>query len=93
MTTRQVWRLKCQLSALADTLTVYESNIHAALYGAPEAILQKQLGVHQLRQTLQQIQPQVQQIRQLTALIGVGQLLWQRTLKVKGVGQLRKRRR
>lgn len=92
MMARQVWRLKCQLSALADTLIVWESNTHALLKGAPEAILQGQIGVYQLRQTLQQVQPQVQQLRQWTALIGIGRLLWQRTRKGK-VGQLRQRRR
>ncbi|NJN88856.1 MAG: hypothetical protein HC881_24460 [Leptolyngbyaceae cyanobacterium SL_7_1] len=90
---RRVWQFKRQLTALADTLVVFESNTHAVLYGAPEAILQGQGGIAQLRQTLQQIRPQVQQIRQLTALVGVGRLLWQRSLKVQWTRQPRRSRR
>lgn len=74
----RVRRLTRTLAAIADTFTVFEYNTHTVLCGTPEAIAHGRLGIEQLRQGLQQLQPQVRQIQQLTALVGVSQLIWRR---------------
>jgi hypothetical protein len=68
----QVWRWRRSLAAIADHLTIAERNTHHVLRGAPDAITKGQLGVHLLRQQRQQ----VQKVRQLLALIGLGRSLW-----------------
>ena len=74
----QLWQLKKQLAAVADTLLDVEAAVHNTLYGAPKAIMSGQVGIRQLRQNYQGLKPQLQRARQAIALLSLGQTLWQR---------------
>lgn len=71
-----VWRLGRGLRQVADTLTHAERQICRTLQGAPVAIAQGQTAIHQLRQQLQQVGPQVRRLRQAIALVRLAQSLW-----------------
>ncbi|MFQ3615937.1 MAG: hypothetical protein SNJ57_03700 [Cyanobacteriota bacterium] len=71
-----VWRLGQDLRQVADRLTHAERQTYCTLQGAPVAIAQGQTNLHQLRQQLQQIGPQVQRLRQAIALVSLAQSLW-----------------
>lgn len=72
----QAWRLGRGLRQVADSLTAAERSVNQTLYGAPVAIARGQTHLHQLRQQLQQIGPQVQRLRQAIALVSLAQSLW-----------------
>lgn len=85
----QIWKLKRQLSHIADTLVSVERTVHHVLYPAPDFILKGQSGTHNLRQKLQQLEPQLQRVQQVIELLGVGQFLWRRG----GIGKRLRRKR
>ena len=64
------------IARAADALSIAEKNTHAALHGAPDAILKGQLGTRQLRSRYQQLEPQYQQARRALALLSLGQTVW-----------------
>lgn len=73
-----VWRLRLQLAAIADILSIYERNIHAGLTIAPKAIAISQLGIHQLRQPpLQALE--LLRLAQVLTLLSLGQQIWQQS--------------
>lgn len=72
----QVCRLRSTLSAIADSLTAAERATHRVLHGAPQAITTGQLGTAQLRQHYRLLTLQLQQVQQVLALLGMGQLVW-----------------
>jgi len=74
----RLWTLKNQLAQTADTLTSVERKVHRVLYRAPEYIQRGKSSTHQLRQSLQHLEPQLQRMQQLMSLLSIGQLLWQR---------------
>ncbi len=77
----QVWNLRRTLAATAAVLTDAERNTHAVLYGAPMAISQGQLGVHGLRDRYQQLELQLQKLRQVLAVLALIQSLWRLGLR------------
>jgi flagellar biogenesis protein FliO len=74
----RVRQLQLKLGQIADSLSAYECQTHAALRGTPVAINTGRLVIHQLRQGPQ---PDLQLIRvqQVLTLLGVGKQIWQRT--------------
>ncbi|MDZ8184902.1 MAG: hypothetical protein RMX96_08625 [Nostoc sp. ChiSLP02] len=74
----QVWQLKQRIACIADTLTAYESCVHATLYKAPENIYLSQQNIYNLRQRNQALQIQIQQVQQILSLIVLGRQIWQR---------------
>lgn len=72
----QMWRLRRFLAQVADTLTAAERRTHAVLHGAPNAIVTGQMGIYQLRRSYQQLQPQIQQLQQITGLLSLGRRFW-----------------
>lgn len=72
----QVWNLRRALAATTAALINAERNTHGLLYGAPRAISQGQLGVRGLRERYQQLELQVQKVRQILALLTLIQNLW-----------------
>jgi hypothetical protein len=77
--TLQLCHLRQTLAAVAKTLAAAERNTHSTLQNAPEAIIQGQLGIYQLRQAYQQSGPQFQRIRRALALLGLGQSFLRRS--------------
>lgn len=71
--TWRMWHLRRTLAAIADALVIAERNTHRVLHNAPNTITKGQLGVYQLRQQTRQLQ----QMRQILALVGIGQSLLQ----------------
>ncbi len=74
----QVWRLKQRLTKAADTLISVERAVHRVLHRAPDGIQRGHLGIHQLRQRYQGLEPQFQRAQQALALLSLSQTLWQR---------------
>lgn len=72
----RVWQLRCALSRVTNALVVAERSTHRVLYRAPEAILQGQSNTYQLRYQYQQVLLQIQQVRQILTLLGLGQVIW-----------------
>ena len=68
-----VWKLRRLLAQVADTLASVEKSTHAVLDGAPDAIYQGQMGIYQLREQYQQLEPQLQQAQQVLGLLSLGQ--------------------
>lgn len=89
----QIWNLRRVLADVAQVVSLSERDTQAVLEGAPEAILQGQIGVSEVRSRYGQLEPQVQRLQQvlaiLTLLLKVGQQLSPRWQRLK----LRRRRR
>lgn len=74
----KVWRLRSTLANIADVLAVAERSTYRVLHNAPHAISKRQIGTYQLRQNYRLLTLQLQQVQQILALLGWGQLAWQR---------------
>lgn len=74
----QIWKLRRSLAQISQNLSAFERNTHNVLYGAPEAILKGQSGTQSLRQRYRQLEPQIQVLRQVWAVLNFGQTLWAR---------------
>ncbi|WP_414526480.1 hypothetical protein [Nodularia chucula] len=72
----RVWKLKQWIGCVADKLNAYERNTHAVLFTAPENIDIAQQQIYHLRQRNQQLQLQVQQVRQIISLLLLGKRFW-----------------
>ncbi|MEB3294724.1 MAG: hypothetical protein VKJ24_16330 [Synechococcales bacterium] len=57
----QVWQFRKALVQATEALTLAEQATHETLVGAPEAILQGQIGTYQLRQSYRQLEGQLRQ--------------------------------
>lgn len=78
----QVWQIRRALSKTADAVLSYERACHSGLSGSPEALYKAQRGVGELRQQYQKLGPQIQRVRQVLALVGLGRAAWQRRATV-----------
>ncbi len=74
----RVWQFKRRLVKIAAILTAADRSTHAVLNRAPNAIYQGQQNVHNLGQTQQALELQIQQVRQIFSLLMVGQQVWLR---------------
>jgi hypothetical protein len=74
----QLWHLRRAFAQAADALIAAEQSTHEVLAGAPEAIMQGQLGTQQLRANYQQLAPKLQQAKQALAVVGWSNAVWQR---------------
>ncbi len=72
----RVWTLRRTLARVADVLTAAEQKTHRVLQGASNSIGRGQLGIYELRQQVQQLEPQLQQLQRVAELLQLGQLLW-----------------
>lgn len=75
----QVQQLQFHLRRIADTLTLWQRNTAAVLQGTPDAIYTGQQGIKQLRRSNEPLQLQIQQVRQILILLGIGQQVWRRS--------------
>ena len=74
----QVCRLRTALANIADALVIAEQTTHQVLCQAPQCISRRQVRAYQLRQDYQQLTLQMQKMQQVLALLGLGQLMFQR---------------
>lgn len=74
----RVWKLKYVLASIADKLTAYERATHAVLHKAPENIYPGQQKIYDLRQRNQQLQAQIEQVRQIISLLLLVRQAWRR---------------
>lgn len=70
-----LWNLRRSLSVAADVVTLFDRDTHNALYGAPNAISQGQLGVRASRGSYQKLEIQLQRVQQILAFLGLLQSL------------------
>lgn len=76
----QLWQLRRRIRKVSDTLNSVEKLTDAILHGAPKAILKGQSGTRSLRSQYQQLDPQVQRVRQVLQLLSLAQTIWQQPL-------------
>jgi hypothetical protein len=88
----RVRKLKQRLARLANIFIAAERSSHRVLYGAPAAISISQRNVHNLRQTHQSPQLQIQRVRQIFSLLAFGQQVWRRNFLRLGSKPLKKRK-
>lgn len=74
----RVRKLQRPVARLADAISRFERSTYKVLHRAPNAISKGQLGIYRLRQKQQQLEPQLQQMRQVLTLLGLGQQIWRR---------------
>ncbi len=72
----QIWKLRRSLAHVADVLTAAEQKTHRVLQNAPDSIRRGQVSIYELRQQIQQLEPQLQQLQRVVGLLQLGQLLW-----------------
>lgn len=89
----QVWKISRVLGQVADTLIEVEQNTYNVLNPAPKVIMQGQKGMQQLRRQYRQLEPQLQKVERALALLGMGQLLWNRRSLVSQQFKSTKKRR
>lgn len=89
----KVWRMKRSLARAADALIAAEQVTHRVLHRAPAAIMGGQLGSRELRHYYRQLKPQLRQAQQVLALIGMGQVLWQRRSPFKRHARLMRKKK
>lgn len=80
----QVWKLKQKLRIVADRLAAYERCSHAVLYAVPEKIYTTQQNIYNLRQGNQNLEVQIQQVRQIISLLFLGRQVWRRSFRSSG---------
>ncbi len=68
----QLWQWRQALAQVADALIDAERVTHEVLNGAPEGILQGQIGSHQLRQSYRQLDTQRRQVKKLLGFLSFG---------------------
>ncbi len=74
----RVRKLQRPLARLADIISRFEPGTHRVLHKAPNAISKGQLGINQLRQKQQQLEPQLQRVQLVLTLLSLGQQVWRR---------------
>jgi len=74
----RIVKLRRRLAKIADTLISAERRTHSVLKGGPKGIYKGQRGVHKLIERYQRLEPQLQKIQQVLALLSLGQKVWQR---------------
>lgn len=75
----RVWKLRRVLRQTANVLTAAERSVYKVLHVAPEAISQGQLGVQGLKERYQQLQLQLQMVRQVLAILSMVQGFYRTT--------------
>lgn len=75
----KLWQLRQRLVWARLTLTQAEVQLRQTLQEAPEALMQGQWGLFQVRSLYtQQLIPQLQQVQRAMAIISLGNSLWRR---------------
>ncbi len=72
----RVRKLQPVFGRVADKILVYERSTDKVLHRAPMLILKGQLGILRLKQKQQQLQPQLQRVRQVLTLFRLSQQVW-----------------
>ncbi|MGB7443689.1 MAG: hypothetical protein WA919_21710 [Coleofasciculaceae cyanobacterium] len=75
----RVWKLRRVLRQTTNVLTAAERSVYKVLHVAPPAISQGQLGVQGLRERYQQLQIQLQMVRQVLTILSMVQGLYRTT--------------
>ena len=70
-----LWNLRRALAIATAVVTIFERDTHNALEGAPQAIIQGQLGVRGSRGSYQQLEMQLQRVQQVLGFLGFVQSL------------------
>jgi hypothetical protein len=68
----QMWQWRQALSQVADALIDAERVTHEVLNGAPDGILQGQIGSYELRQSYRQIESQLRRVQKFVNLLSFG---------------------
>lgn len=73
----RIWRLRRSLRRVGQTLLAVERRVDRILSPAPYYISKGERGVEQLRLRLQKLEPQLQHLQQILAVLSWGRVLWQ----------------
>ncbi len=78
MITWYIWCWRSTLGQIANTLAALEKSTYAVLLDAPDVIYRTQMGIYQLQElsNYQQLELQLQQLKQALRLLRWGQRAW-----------------
>lgn len=74
----KLWQLRLTLARAAQTLSAVERQTHRVLSPAPRYIMIGERGTHHLRNQLQRLDGQLQQLQRLVGLLRFSLTFWQR---------------
>ena len=74
----RMWQLRRSFAQAANALIMAEKSTHEVLYGAPQAIMQGQIGAQQVRVRYHQLEPKLSQAQRALIMLGSSRLFWQR---------------
>jgi|GEM_PF-652623 len=78
----KLWQLRLSLARAAQTLSSVERKTHWVLAPAPRYIMIGERGTHRLREQLQRLDGQLQQLQKLLGILSFSLSLWQRREQV-----------
>lgn len=76
MVARRLWKFRCKLISITNTIIYVEQAVYNVLYPAPHAIYKAQSSTSQLRDRYQQLGVQFERVQKILSLLSVGQALW-----------------
>ncbi|MBE9094484.1 hypothetical protein [Tychonema sp. LEGE 07203] len=74
----RVWKIRRTIALFEMRIAAVERCSRNVLGQSPAFLAKRQQGAHQLRRNYQQLELQLQQVRQLLGLLGLGRRLWLR---------------
>jgi hypothetical protein len=86
----RLWKIKLTLKKVTNALIAAERNTHSILVKAPDLIYARKRNILSLRQSTQNLESQIQQVRQIIGLLLSGTQWWQRYSRNRGVGGVNK---
>ncbi|MEG3937905.1 hypothetical protein QT995_07045 [Microcoleus sp. S36b_A3] len=72
----RVWKIRRTIALLEFRIAAIDRCSSNVLGKSPDFFAKRQQGAHQLRRNYQQLELQLQQVRQLLGLVGLGRMLW-----------------
>ncbi len=89
----KLWRLRLTLERAAQTLSAVERQTHRVLSPAPHYIMIGERGTHHLRNQLQRLDVQLQQLQRLVGILSFSLTFWQRREQITRLTPGRRRSR
>ena len=84
ITASKLWRVKKQLTILADSFVAIEIRAHNLLCRAPDSIYLCRRNISNLRKEKQLLELRIRQLQQIVSLLFFGRQMWRRYVRLSG---------
>lgn len=74
----KMWKVRRKIERFETRITAMNRCIRNVLIRSPNFLAKRQQGARQLRRNYLELELQLQQVRQLLGLMGLGRMLWRR---------------